>query len=60
MTDSEKMQTELENPMVLLYDKKISSMKDLLPILEPVAQQGKTLLIIATKNILGFSLEILF
>jgi len=47
VTDSEKMQTELENPMVLLYDKKISSMKDLLPILEPVAQQGKTLLIIA-------------
>jgi chaperonin GroEL len=47
VTDSEKMQTELENPMVLLYDKKISSMKDLLPILEPVAQQGKSLLIIA-------------
>ena len=47
VTDSEKMQTELENPMILLYDKKISSMKDLLPILEPVAQQGKTLLIIA-------------
>jgi chaperonin GroEL len=41
------MQTELENPMILLYDKKISSMKDLLPILEPVAQQGKSLLIIA-------------
>jgi len=47
VTDSEKMQTELENPMILLYDKKISSMKDLLPILEPVAQQGKSLLIIA-------------
>ena len=47
VTDTEKMQTELENPMILLYDKKISSMKDLLPILEPVAQQGKTLLIIA-------------
>jgi chaperonin GroEL len=47
VTDTEKMQTELENPMVLLYDKKISSMKDLLPILEPVAQQGKSLLIIA-------------
>ncbi|AFL80317.1 chaperonin GroL [Aequorivita sublithincola DSM 14238] len=47
VTDTEKMMTELENPMVLLYDKKISSMKDLLPILEPVAQQGKSLLIIA-------------
>ncbi|WP_026451388.1 chaperonin GroEL [Aequorivita capsosiphonis] len=47
VTDSEKMQTELENPMILLYDKKISSMKDLLPVLEPVAQAGKSLLIIA-------------
>ena len=47
VTDSEKMLTTLENPMILLYDKKISSMKDLLPVLEPVAQQGKSLLIIA-------------
>jgi len=47
VTDSEKMHTEMESPMILLYDKKISSMKDLLPILEPVAQQGKSLLIIA-------------
>lgn len=47
VTDTEKMQTELESPMILLYDKKISSMKDLLPVLEPVAQQGKSLLIIA-------------
>ncbi len=47
VTDSEKMQTELENPMILLYDKKISNMKDLLPILEPVVQQGRSLLIIA-------------
>ena len=47
VTDSEKMQTEMENPMILLYDKKVSTMKDLLPILEPVAQQGKSLLIIA-------------
>ena len=47
VTDSEKMQTELENPMILLFDKKISNMKDLLPVLEPVAQQGKSLLIIA-------------
>ena len=47
VTNSEKMHTELENPMILLYDKKISNMKDLLPVLEPVAQQGKSLLIIA-------------
>jgi len=47
VTDSEKMQAEMENPMILLYDKKVSTMKDLLPILEPVAQQGKSLLIIA-------------
>jgi len=47
VTNSEKMHTELDNPMILLYDKKISNMKDLLPILEPVAQQGKSLLIIA-------------
>lgn len=47
VTDTEKMQVELENPMILLYDKKISAMKDLLPVLEPVAQQGRSLLIIA-------------
>ncbi|NKI26043.1 chaperonin GroEL [Arenibacter nanhaiticus] len=47
VTDSEKMTADLENPYILLYDKKISSMKDLLPILEPVAQSGKPLLIIA-------------
>ena len=47
VTNSEKMHTELENPMILLCDKKISSMKDLMPVLEPVAQQGKSLLIIA-------------
>jgi chaperonin GroEL len=47
VTDSEKMTTELESPYILLYDKKISAMKDLLPILEPVAQSGKPLLIIA-------------
>ncbi|WP_281541317.1 chaperonin GroEL [Maribacter aestuarii] len=47
VTDSEKMVTELENPYILLFDKKISSMKDLLPVLEPVAQSGKPLLIIA-------------
>ncbi|WP_066224102.1 chaperonin GroEL [Formosa haliotis] len=47
VTDSEKMITELENPYILLYDKKVSTMKDLLPVLEPVAQSGKPLLIIA-------------
>lgn len=47
VTDSEKMITDLENPYILLFDKKISAMKDLLPVLEPVAQSGKPLLIIA-------------
>ncbi len=47
VTDSDKMITDLENPYVLLYDKKVSTMKDLLPVLEPVAQSGKPLLIIA-------------
>ncbi len=47
VTNSEKMESDLENPYILLYDKKISAMKDLLPILEPVAQSGKPLLVIA-------------
>ena len=47
VTNSEKMQAELDSPYILLFDKKISSMKDLLPVLEPVAQTGKPLLIIA-------------
>ncbi len=47
VTDSEKMVADLENPYILLFDKKISAMKDLLPVLEPVAQSGKPLLIIA-------------
>jgi len=46
-TNTEKMEAELENPYILIYDKKISSMKELLPILEPVAQSGRPLLIIA-------------
>ena len=46
VTNPEKMVTELENPYILLVEKKISSMKDLLPVLEPVAQAGKALLII--------------
>jgi chaperonin GroEL len=47
MTDTEKMEAVLENALILITDKKISSMKDLLPVLEPVAQQGRALLIIA-------------
>ena len=47
VTDSEKMVCEFENPYILLYDKKISSMKELLPVLEPVAQSGRALLIIS-------------
>ncbi|KEO74552.1 chaperonin GroEL [Anditalea andensis] len=46
-TNTEKMEAELENPYILIYDKKISSMKELLPVLEPVAQSGRPLLIIA-------------
>ncbi|TXC78862.1 chaperonin GroEL [Luteibaculum oceani] len=47
VTNSEKMVTELENPYILIFDKKISAMKDLLPILEKSVQTGKPLLIIA-------------
>ncbi len=47
VTDTEKMITELENPYILIFDKKISTMKDLLPILEKTAQTGKGLVIIA-------------
>ncbi len=47
VTDTESMEAVLEDPMILIHDKKISAMKDLLPILEKVAQQGKAMLIIA-------------
>tara|TARA_B100001057_G_scaffold237323_1_gene237695 strand:+ start:311 stop:1942 length:1632 start_codon:yes stop_codon:yes gene_type:complete len=47
VTNSEKMESDLESPYILLYDKKISAMKDLLPVLEPVAKSGKPLLVIA-------------
>jgi len=47
VTDAEKMEAVLENPYILIYDKKISSMKDLLPILEKAVQTGRPLLIIA-------------
>ena len=47
VTNADKMLADLENPYILLYEKKITNLKDLLPILEPVAQSGKPLLIIA-------------
>ncbi len=47
VTNSEKMEVELQNPYILIYDKKISAMKDILHILEKVAQSGRPLLIIA-------------
>ncbi len=47
VTNTEKMEVELEQPYILIYDKKISSMKELLPVLEPVAQSGKPLVIIS-------------
>ena len=47
MTNPEKMEAVLESPLILISDKKISSMKDLMPVLEPVAQSGRALLIIA-------------
>ena len=47
VTNAEKMITDMEKPLILIYEKKISSMKDLMPILEPVVQAGRSLLIIA-------------
>ncbi len=47
MTNPDKMETVLDDPRILITDKKISSMKDLLPVLEPIAREGKSLLIIA-------------
>ncbi|TYO96671.1 chaperonin GroEL [Geothermobacter ehrlichii] len=47
VTDAERMETVLEDALILIHDKKISNMKDLLPVLEPVAKQGRPLLIIA-------------
>jgi chaperonin GroEL len=47
VTNTEKMEAELDRPFILIYDKKVSSMKDLLPILEKVVQTGRALLIIA-------------
>ena len=47
VTNAEKMQCEMENPYILIYDKKISNLKDFLPILEPAVQTGRPLLVIA-------------
>jgi chaperonin GroEL len=47
ITDGDKMEADLENPFILLYDKKVSTMKELMPILEPAAQAGRPLMIIA-------------
>ncbi len=47
VTDTEKMQAEFDHPYILLYDKKVSTMKELLPVLEPVAQAGRALIIVA-------------
>ena len=47
ITDTEKMECEMENPFVLIYDKKITNLKDMLPMLEPAVQTGRPLLIIA-------------
>ena len=47
ITDTEKMECEMENPYILIYDKKITNLKDMLPILEPAVQTGRPLLIVA-------------
>ncbi len=47
VTDTEKMETVMEHPYILIYDKKISNLKDFLPILEPAVQSGRPLLVIA-------------
>ena len=47
MTNGDKMEAELSNPAVLITDKKISTMKDLMPVLEPIAREGRELLIVA-------------
>ncbi|MCQ2257046.1 MAG: chaperonin GroEL [Bacteroidaceae bacterium] len=47
VTNTEKMECEMENPLILIYDKKISNLKELLPVLEPAVQTGRPILIIA-------------
>ena len=47
VTDTERMEADLEDPYIVIHDKKISAMKDLLPVLEKVAQSGRSIVIIA-------------
>ncbi|HPH51603.1 MAG TPA: chaperonin GroEL, partial [Deltaproteobacteria bacterium] len=47
VTDAERMEAQLESPLILIYDKKISNMRDIIPILEQIAKKGKSLLIIS-------------
>ena len=54
VTDSEKMECVMENPYILIYDKKISNIKDFLPILQPAAESGRPLLVIAEVKAPGF------
>ena len=54
ITDSEKMECVMENPYILIYDKKISNIKDFLPILQPAAESGRPLLVIAEDKAPGF------
>ena len=64
VTNSEAMEAVLEDPYILIHDKKISAMKDLLPVLEKVAQQGKSMLLIAVFliiiGLLGYALGVYF
>ena len=47
VTNTEKMECEMENPLILIYDKKISNLQEFLPILNPAAQTGRPILVIA-------------
>ena len=55
VTDPERMEAVMENALILIHDKKISNMRDLLPVLEPVAKQGRPLMIIAEDRITSYN-----